>query len=243
MTRRLDQLLVEEGFFESRARARAAIDAGFVRVNGAPARKASQSIAEGACIEIEGDVHDHVSRGGVKLEAALKAFEIDPAGKTCLDLGASTGGFSDVLLKAGAKKIYAVDVGRGQLHKKIANDPRVINLEKTHAKELSPSLIPDPIELLVCDVSFISLKKALPPAFALTGPGSLLVALIKPQFEVGRDGIGKGGMVKDGLADLAVAEIVRWLSDEERWRVLGVVDSPIPGGEGAKEFLVGAVKY
>ncbi len=238
---RLDQYLVEQGLFESRARAQAAIKAGLVRVNGAVAAKPSQTVSADADVAVEGDVHPYVSRGGLKLEAALKAMEIDSAGKVCLDLGASTGGFTDVLLRAGAAKVYAVDVGTGQLHAKIANDPRVVNLEQTHAKDLSLSLIPDPIEVIVCDVSFISLKKALPPALALAAPRARLAALIKPQFEVGPAGIGKGGLVKEDLAEPAAKDIVQWI-EGEGWNMIGLTGSPILGGAGNKEFLLGAQK-
>jgi len=241
---RLDQFLVEHGFFASRARAQEAIKAGHICINGEPAAKPSQTPPPGAEISVRGEVHPYVSRGGVKLDAALRMYEIDARGKICLDLGASTGGFCDVLLRAGAAKIYAVDVGRGQLHEKISADARIINLEKTHAKELSPALIPDPIDIIVCDVSFISLKKALPPALALAGPKARLAALIKPQFEVGRAQIGKGGIVKPGDANSygVTADISQWLDDQPGWKSLGCYTSPITGGDGNKEFLIGAVK-
>lgn len=238
---RLDQYLVEQGLFESRARAQGAIKAGLVRVNGVAATKPSQTVGADANVEIDGDVHPYVSRGGLKLEAALKAMEIDPAGKVCLDLGASTGGFTDALLTRGAAKVYAVDVGTGQLHEKIATDPRVVNLEQTHAKDLSRALVPDPIDIIVCDVSFISLKKALPPALPLAGPGARLAALVKPQFEVGPAGIGKGGLVKEGLAEPAAKDIAEWI-EREGWNMIGLIDSPILGGDGNREFLLGAQK-
>jgi 23S rRNA (cytidine1920-2'-O)/16S rRNA (cytidine1409-2'-O)-methyltransferase len=241
---RLDQFLTENGFFQSRARAQAAIEAGLVSIDGAPARKASQKAGTGAAVNVDGDVHPYVSRGGVKLDAALTTLEIDPEGKTCLDLGASTGGFTDVLLRAGAAKVYAVDVGHGQLHEKIAFDPRVVNLENTHAKDLTRALIADPIDVIVCDVSFISLKKALPPALALAAPDAKLAALIKPQFEVGRSRIGKGGIVKPCYENsYGVAEdISAWLSGQPGWKTTGYIDSPISGGDGNKEFLIGAQK-
>lgn len=226
---------------ESRARAQAAIAAGFVMVNGAVADKSSQKVPEGAEIAVTGAAHDFVSRGGVKLQAALDHFKFDVSRKTCLDLGASTGGFTEVLLRAGAAKVYAVDVGQRQLHPKIAGDHRVVNLERTHAKELSPALIPDPIAMIVCDVSFISLKKALPFALALAAPGCTLAALIKPQFEVGRQGIGKGGLVKEGLSDPCAQDMSQWI-ESTGWAVHGLIDSPIPGGDGNKEFLLGATK-
>jgi 23S rRNA (cytidine1920-2'-O)/16S rRNA (cytidine1409-2'-O)-methyltransferase len=241
---RLDQLLVDRGAFPSRARAQGAIRAGLVRVGGVRVEKPSASFAEDCTIEIDGDVHDYVSRGALKLERALRTYEIDPAGKTCLDLGASPGGFTEVLLRGGAAKIFAVDVGSGQLHPRIFGDPRVVNLEKTHAQDLTAALIPDPIDVIVCDVSFISLKKALPFAMALAAPAARLVALIKPQFEVGRSRLGKGGIVKDGYANTygVCEDISAWLAEQPGWRPLGFMDSPIDGGDGNKEFLIGAIK-
>lgn len=240
---RLDQLLVDRGAFPSRARAQGAIRAGLVRVGGAVIDKPSANVAADCAIEIAGDVHDYVSRGALKLERALKAFEIDPAEKTCLDLGASTGGFTEVLLRGGAAKIYAVDVGTGQLHSKIIADPCVVNLEKTHAKDLTAALIADPIDVIVCDVSFISLKKALPFAMALAAPAAQLIALIKPQFELGPERIGKGGIVKADDAALAAltVEVSTWLA-AKGWAPVGVIESPIEGGDGNKEFLIGAIK-
>ena len=238
---RLDHYLVQNGLVPSRTRAQQAIAAGLVRVNGNPASKPAQKIADSDDVQLTGVAHDFVSRGGVKLAAALERFAIDPQGKTCLDLGASTGGFSDVLLRAGAARVYAVDVGHGQLHESIAGDPRVINLEKTHAKDLSQALVPDAVDLIVCDVSFISLKKALPYALALAGENASLAVLIKPQFEVGREGIGKGGIVKDGLGKPAAQEIACWI-ETQGWRVIGLIESPIAGGDGNREFLLGATR-
>ncbi|CAK9041979.1 Uncharacterized RNA methyltransferase BMEI1496 [Durusdinium trenchii] len=237
---RLDQALVDMNAFASRARAQAAIAAGLVKVDGAVAVKSSQKVLSGADIQIDGDVHPFVSRGGVKLDDALRSMEIDPAGKVCLDLGASTGGFSDVLLSRGAAKIYAVDVGRGQLHDKIASDPRVVNLEKTHAKDLSAALILDAIDIIVCDVSFISLKKALPPALALAAPGARLVALIKPQFEVGRTQLGKGGVVKPGYKNTygVCEDITSWIDQQAGWKSSGYMESPIKGGDGNQELRI-----
>ena len=241
---RLDQYLVERKFFKSRARAQEAVKAGLVRINGVVARKASQAVGEGAVVETAGDIHPYVSRGGVKLEAALRVFEIDPAGKTCLDLGASTGGFTDALLRAGAKTVYAVDVGAGQLDPTLAADRRVVSLEKTHAKDLDQVLVPDPVELLTCDVSFISLKKALPPALALAAPGAQFIALVKPQFEVGRSQIGKGGLVKPGAENSigVVQNLCVWLDAQVGWESGGFMDSPIAGGDGNREFLMCGVK-
>ncbi len=241
---RLDLHLVETGAYASRARARAAIEAGRVRVNGAVATKPSQKVTPDDDVVAEGEAHPFVSRGGVKLDAALRTMEINPAGKICLDLGASTGGFTDVLLRAGAAKVYAVDVGHGQLHETLRAAPRVVNLEKNHSKDLTRALVPDPIELIVCDVSFISLKKALPPALALAAPGARLLALIKPQFEVGRSRLGKGGIVKPGYENsYGVGEdINEWLNAQPGWRSTGWIDSPIAGGDGNREFLIGGVK-
>jgi 23S rRNA (cytidine1920-2'-O)/16S rRNA (cytidine1409-2'-O)-methyltransferase len=238
---RLDHYLVQSGLMESRARAQEAIAAGHVTVNGAVAAKPAQKVSESDDVAISGEVPPYVSRGGMKLEAALRAMEINPSGKICLDLGASTGGFTDVLLRAGAVKVYAVDVGQGQLHEKIAGDPRVVNLEKTHAKDLNRELVPDPLAVIVCDVSFISLKKALPFALALAAPGCQVAALVKPQFEVGREGIGKGGLVKDGLAEPCARDIAHWI-EAQGWTVAGLIDSPILGGDGNREFLIGATK-
>ena len=241
---RLDQALVERGFFPSRARAQGAIAAGLVKVGGRPAQKPSIIIDPAAEVQVEGDAHDYVSRGALKLAAALDAFSIDATGKVCLDLGASTGGFSEVLLRRGAAKIFAVDVGRGQLHPLIASDARVISLERVHAKDLSRTLGPDPIDLLVADVSFISLKKALPPALSLLAPRASLIALVKPQFEVGREGVGKGGMVINAAeaGPGTAKEIAAWLRGAHDMALLGVIASPIDGGDGNKEFLVGATR-
>lgn len=241
---RLDLYLVGNGCFESRAQAQEAIRAGLVRIDGDVASKPSQTVGAGEKISVDGAAHPFVSRGGVKLDAALRTMEIDPAGKICLDLGASTGGFTDVLLRAGAAKVYAVDVGTGQLHEKIRNDLRVVALEQTHAKDLSSTLIPELVEIIVCDVSFISLKKALPPALTFAAPGARLVALIKPQFEVGRSRIGKGGIVKAGYANsYGVAEdICEWLAAQPGWKPTGYIDSPIAGADGNREFLIGAIR-
>lgn len=241
---RIDQYLVSQKLTASRARAQEAVAAGRVRINGVIAEKSSQKVPKGAAVGFAGDAHAFVSRGGVKLDAALRFFEVKPEGKVCLDLGASTGGFTDVLLRAGAARVYAVDVGRGQLHEKIAAERRVVNLERIHAKDLSAAIIPDPIEIIVCDVSFISLKKALPPALALAAPGAQLAALVKPQFEVGRAQIGKGGLVRpcydneEGVAE----EMSRWIATQPGWKATGYMESPITGGDGNKEFILGAVK-
>ncbi len=241
---RLDQALVERGLFPSRARAQGAIEAGLVKVAGRPVVKPSHAVDPHTDLLVTGDVHDYVSRGGVKLAAALDAFSFDPAGRVCLDLGASTGGFTDVLLRRGASRIYAVDVGRGQLHERIAADYRVRNFEGVHAKDLARALIPEPVEILVADVSFISLRKALPPALGVLAPGAVIVLLVKPQFEVGPAGIGKRGVVREaGITGPKIAEeIAGWLRDAHGFAICGVIESPIEGGDGNKEFLIGAAR-
>ena len=240
---RLDAHLAAIGAFPSRARAQGAVKAGLVRVNGTTVDKPSQTVHATDKIDVDGDVHDYVSRGALKLVAALDAFDIAPKDKVCLDLGASTGGFTEVLLRRDARKIYAVDVGTSQLARKIADDARVENLQKTHAKELSVELVPEQIDLIVCDVSFISLKKALPPALALAGRNAKLAALVKPQFEVGRSEIGKGGLVKPGEGNSigVIEDISTWL-EKMNWQVDGWVESPILGGDGNREFLIAAGK-
>jgi 23S rRNA (cytidine1920-2'-O)/16S rRNA (cytidine1409-2'-O)-methyltransferase len=182
-----------------------------------------------------------VSRGGLKLAHGLDHFGIDPAGMVALDVGASTGGFTDVLLRRGAVRVYAVDVGHGQLDWRLRNDPRVVVLEQINARHLSREHVPEPVDLVVTDVSFISLELALPTALALARPGASLIALIKPQFEVGKGQVGKGGVVRDPALHQAVcARIARWLGEEQGWRVLGVSESPITGPKGNREFLIGA---
>ena len=236
--RRADVLLVERGLFESRAKAQAAIGAGLVSADGEPVRKASDQLATDADLAAEAP-HPWVSRGGVKLAAALDAFAIDPSGRLCLDLGASTGGFTDVLLARGATKVYAVDVGHGQIHRKIAADPRVIDLEGADARKLTRKLVPDPIEILATDVSFISLKLALPLVIPLLAPAAYLVALIKPQFEAG-PGRVKKGVVRDETVHRAVCDDLARFVESLGFGVLGLIPSPILGGAGNREFLIGA---
>ncbi|NIX76765.1 TlyA family RNA methyltransferase [Microvirga terricola] len=239
MTRkRADMVLVERGFFESRARAQEAIAAGLVTVNGVKVRKASEGVPDDAVIEAQ-QPHPYVSRGGVKLAAALDAFHIDPKDCTCLDIGASTGGFTEVLLSRGAARVYAVDVGHGQLHAKVANDPRVISFEGTDARTLNSTLIPEPADLLVADVSFISLKLVLPAAVALLKPRAALAVLVKPQFEAGRDHVKKG-IVRDEAVHRAVCEDMTAFVSSLGLTPLGLIPSPIEGGDGNKEFLLGA---
>ena len=236
--RRADLLLVERGFFESRAKAQAAIAAGLIVADGAPVRKASNLIDATAEIRAEA-AHPYVSRGGVKLAAALDAFAINPAGRVCADIGASTGGFTDVLLGRGAGKVYAIDVGQGQLHPRLAGDARVVSLEKTDVRRLDRALLAEPIALAVIDVSFISLRLVLPAAIAPLGKNAELIALIKPQFEAGRENVGKG-VVHDEAVHRAVCGEIETLLREQGLHILGMIPSPILGGEGNREFLIGA---
>lgn len=203
--------------------------------------KAGQLLAPDASLVVKGQDHPWVSRGGVKLAAGLAHFAIDPAGLVALDVGASTGGFTDVLLKHGAARVYAVDVGHGQLAWTLRQDPRVIVLERTNARTLSRVEVPESIDLVVCDASFIGLEVVLPAPLALAGPGARLIALIKPQFEVGKGRVGKGGVVRDPLLHQEVCDRVSaWLGAVPGWRVLGITESPITGPEGNKEFLIAA---
>ena len=236
---RLDLALVARGLFESRAKARAAIEAGGVRVDGAVVRRPAASVEADAVIEAT-PAHGWVGRGALKLAHALELWPVNARGAVVLDLGASTGGFTEVCLSAGAALVYAVDVGHGQLHPKIATDPRVVSLEKTDARALTPELIPQRPDLIVSDLSFISLEKALPAALVLSGPGAELVALVKPQFEVGRAGVGKGGLVTDPALRVAAVESFERFLAAQNWRTLERTESPIQGGDGNVEFLVWA---
>lgn len=239
---RLDQLLVARGLAESRAKAKAAIEAGGVTVDGAPARAASQAVSEEAVVTYV-DAFRWVGRGALKLEWALDLWPVAVDSRVVLDVGASTGGFTEVCLDRGAARVFAVDVGTGQLHPKVAADPRVANLEKTDARDLTPAVITEAPSLLVCDVSFISLSKVLPTALDLATPGADLITLVKPQFEAdGPKAVGKKGVVKDPEAHAAaVAKVREWL-DESGWAVREVADSPITGGDGNVEFLLWAQK-
>ncbi|HQT39520.1 MAG TPA: TlyA family RNA methyltransferase [Acidocella sp.] len=240
---RADLLLVARGLVESRAKAQALIMAGLVYVDTARVNKAGDMIADDKDIIIKGQDHPWVSRGGVKLAHGLKHFNFDPTGRIGLDVGASTGGFTDVLLTNGAKHVYAVDVGHGQLAWKLRADPRVTVLEKTNARHLTTAFIPEPIGALVCDASFIGLQIVLPAALALCAPGAFAVALIKPQFEAGPEHVGKGGVVRDSAIHDAVCEKIKnWWTGVEGWQINGVERSPITGPEGNVEFLIGAVK-
>jgi 23S rRNA (cytidine1920-2'-O)/16S rRNA (cytidine1409-2'-O)-methyltransferase len=238
MPTRADVYLVDHEFAASRSEAQAAIRAGTVTANGKRILKPAEQIADGAEIAYV-KAHPYVSRGALKLLAALDAFELSPEGHTCLDIGASTGGFTEVLLERGAHRVYAVDVGHGQLRQKLADDPRVVSLEGTDARGLTMAHIGGPAGVVVADVSFISLKIALPAALALAR-NAWLVALVKPQFEVGRAAVGKGGIVKDAAAQSESVAAVVALLKKLKWKVLGTIDSPIDGGDGNREFLVGA---
>jgi len=234
--------MVARGLAQSRARARDLILRGRVTVDGAPAEKPSLGVDATAEILVAGAA-SWVSRAAEKLVAGLDAFAVDPAGRRCLDLGASTGGFTEVLIARGAAAVAAVDVGHGQLHPRIAADPRVTSIEGLNARDLAAADLPFAPDLIVADVSFISLRLALAPALALAAPAAAGVFLVKPQFEVGRDGVGKGGIVRDpALADAAAAEIAGWLDGRDGWRVEGLVPSPIAGGDGNREFLLGAAR-
>lgn len=239
---RLDQLLVVRGLYESRARARDAVERGEITVAGRVETKPGALVAEDAAIVSSDPAARYVSRAALKLIAALDAFGIAPAGRACLDIGASTGGFTQALLERGARTVVAIDVGHGQLHAAVAADPRVTAIEGLNARDLSADRLPEPPDLIVADVSFISLRLALPPALRLAAPDAQGVFLVKPQFEVGREGIGKGGIVRDpAAAEAAVAGIEAFLAGEG-WSLLGRVPSPIAGGDGNREWLVGAAK-
>ena len=238
MRRRADIVLVERGFFQSRARAQAAIGAGLVKVDGEVVTKASDAVGDGAAIEAEAP-HPYVSRGGLKLAAALDAFGLDPRGLACLDLGASTGGFTDVLLQRGAKSVIAVDVGHGQIDPGLASDPRVRPLEGVDARSITPELLGLRPEAIVCDVSFISQRLVLPRVLGLAADRAWLVSLIKPQFEVGPADIAKGRVKTEAALARACAE-VRACVAAQGWTILGLVPSPVLGGAGAREFLIAA---
>jgi 23S rRNA (cytidine1920-2'-O)/16S rRNA (cytidine1409-2'-O)-methyltransferase len=237
---RLDRLLVESGLAPTRSRAADLVRRGCVQVGGVLAAKPGALIAGDAALSLEPGAALYVSRGGLKLAAALDDFGLDLAGRVALDIGASTGGFTEVLLERGAGRVYAVDVGRDQLHENLRSDPRVVVLEGTDARKLEANLVDEPVSAIVADVSFISLTQALPPALSLAAPGAWLGALVKPQFEVGRASVGKGGIVRDAKdRERAVARVGEFLEDAG-WRVAGVMPSPILGGSGNQEFLIAA---
>ncbi len=240
---RVDKLLVDRGLVETRTKAQALIMAGKVYSGDRRIAKAGDTLPEDAPLELKGQDHPWVSRGGLKLAQALTEFALDPQNAVAIDVGASTGGFTDVLLAQGAAKVYAVDVGHGQLAWKLRTDPRVVVLERTNARHLTAQQIPEPVDWVVCDASFIGLETVLPAALALTKPHAVAVALIKPQFEVGPDRVGKGGVVRDPTLHQEVRERIRaWFARQPGWSVIGLTESPILGPEGNKEFLIVARK-
>jgi len=237
--RRADQLLVDQGLAETRARAQALIIAGLVSADGRRIDKPGTALAEETPLALAGRDHPWVSRGGVKLAFALDHFAIDVEGATALDIGASTGGFTDVLLAKGAARVHAVDVGRGQLAWKLRQDPRVIVHEGTNARYLSRAAIAEPIDLIACDASFIGLVTLLPAPLALAAEQARLVALIKPQFEAGPKEVGKGGVVRDPAVHEAVCRrVADWIDAQPGWSVVGIAESPIQGPAGNREFLL-----
>lgn len=236
---RLDQALEARGLTPSRARARDAVLRGTVEVNGVVATKPHQPVSDTDIITLYDPVAGYVSRAALKLMAGLDAGGIDPAGKVCLDLGASTGGFTQVLLERGARHVYAVDVGHDQLHQSLRNDSRVTSLEGVNGRDLTVELIPEPIELVVSDVSFVSILKVIFPALALCAPQAQAVMLIKPQFEVGREHIGKGGIVTDPAAIEAAVDRITSAMAEAGWTLGFAVASPIAGGDGNRETVAG----
>ena len=239
---RADQLLVARGLAESRTRAQALILAGNVFNGDRRVAKAGDMLAEDASLTVKGRDHPWVSRGGVKLDHGLTHFGFDVAGVVALDVGSSTGGFTDVLLSRGAAKVYAIDVGTNQLAWKLRSDPRVVVHEQTNARDITGEIIPEPVDIVVCDASFISLAKVLDRALDLAKPGARLVALVKPQFEAGREEVGKGGVVRDPAIHHRVCHDAGNWVESKGWRVLGVEPSPITGPEGNVEFLLGAEK-
>jgi len=230
------------GLAESRTRAQALIMAGAVMSGEKKIAKAGDLLAEDAPLEVKAKDHPWVSRGGLKLDHGLSHFGFDVTDAVALDVGSSTGGFTDVLLSRGAARVYAVDVGTNQLAWKLRQDPRVVVHEQTNARSLTPDLISEPIDFIVCDASFIGLSKVLDAPLKLAKPGALLVALIKPQFEAGRDEVGKGGVVRDPIVHSRVCDTAAEWIETQGWRVVGVTESPITGPEGNKEFLLGAIK-
>jgi 23S rRNA (cytidine1920-2'-O)/16S rRNA (cytidine1409-2'-O)-methyltransferase len=240
---RLDQVLVDRGLADSRTKAHALVMAGQVFSGEQRLDKPGRMVDPELAIEVRGAPHPWVSRGGVKLAHGLEHFHIVPAGLVCLDVGASTGGFTDVLVQRGAARVYAVDVGKGQLDWKLRTDPRVVVREGINARALSNADVPEAVDLIVCDASFIGLEIVLPAALALAKPDGLLVALIKPQFEVGKGRVGKGGVVRDeALHDEVTARVQEWLQSQG-WSVQGVEPSPILGPKGNREFLIAARKH
>jgi 23S rRNA (cytidine1920-2'-O)/16S rRNA (cytidine1409-2'-O)-methyltransferase len=237
--KRLDMALVERGLAETRAAAQRVVMAGLVFSNERRLDKPGHSVADDMPLEVRGQPHPYVSRGGLKLEKALDYFGLSAQDRIALDVGASTGGFTDCLLQHGAAKVYAVDVGTNQLAWKLRRDPRVVSMERTNIRDITTVEVPEPVDFIVCDASFIGLRTALPAALALAKPGAHLVALIKPQFEVGKGRVGKGGIVRDPALHREVCSAISdWLAAQPGWQVLGLTDSPIEGAEGNKEFLI-----
>lgn len=238
---RLDQALAERGLVRSRAAARDAVLRGTVTVDGAAVTRPSARVRPGQAVEIADPAARYVSRSALKLVAALDAFSIDPAGRDAVDLGASTGGFTQVLLERGARAVTAIDVGHGQLAPAIAGDPRVRAIEGLNVRDLEAAHLDATPSLVVADLSFISLLLALPPALALAAPGADLVALVKPQFEVGREGIGKGGIVREqALVEQSLERVRAFVEAAGQWSVTGLIASPIAGGDGNQEYLLAA---
>ena len=237
--RRADQLLVDQGLAESRAKAHALILAGLVSCSGRRVDKPGNQLAADAVLELKGRDHPWVSRGGVKLAHALDHFRISVEGKVALDIGASTGGFTDVLLSRGARRVHAVDVGHGQLAWKLRQDPRVVVHERFNARYISRDEIREPVDIITCDASFISLATVLPAPLRLAADEAELVALLKPQFEAGREHVGKGGVVRDAAVQREVCErAAAWVAAQPGWAVVGIIESPILGPEGNREFLL-----
>ncbi len=239
---RLDQLLVDRGLYPTRSRARDAILRGAVTVAGRAETKPGALVDPLAALQADDPAARYVSRGALKLIAGLDAFRLSPAGRACLDVGASTGGFTQVLIERGARSVAAIDVGHGQLHPRIAGDPRVRAIEGLNARDLTIADLEEAPDFVVADVSFIPLRLALPPALRLAAPGASGIFLVKPQFEVGRDQVGKGGVVRDEAAAEAAVEGVEQFLGAAGWTVRGSMPSPIEGGDGNREFLVAAVK-
>ena len=240
--KRLDIALVDGGFAPSRSRAQAMIRDGIVCINGAPAEKPNQSVTTGDTITLSEPDHPWVSRAGLKLAHAIASFDIPITGKICLDIGASTGGFTHVLHTHGASQIYAVDVGTEQLHPSLQNHPNIHNLQQTDARHLTADHIPTPVDMIVCDASFISLQKILPTPLTLAKPNAILIALIKPQFQLDKPSIGRGGIVKDPiLHQKACDDVARFLTTQN-WQVKSITQSPITGGDGNREFLCYGIK-
>jgi len=238
---RLDQTLVARGLVPSRARAQDLIRRGFVRVNGVTCNKPAFEVKGPFAVEVSPDAPEYVSRGAEKLAAALDQFGFDPRGAIALDIGASTGGFTEILLERGARRIYAVDVGSAQLHSRLKDDPRIVALENRDARTLSRAIISDAANAIVMDVSFISVTKVLGAVLPLASPGAWMIVLVKPQFEAGRKHIGHGGIVRDQAVRRRALETVRdWLGAQPKWKVVGDMQSPILGGSGNVEYLLGA---